>query len=412
MKSDGVTRARYAAMVIENPAVKLDADRLLAEAAAATGLADWGGDTYFEEAFRKLFSAMLYSVVNEARLHQHGLLGAELRLRAMAEARLQFIDDRKRWPEIAAEAIVKPIFILGLPRAGSTFLHSLMGQDPANRSPQTWEMMLPSPPPQWNGYESDPRIARAQSILRAMGLERPEVTVLHPFGARQPEECHLLMELMALGDNLPGLWRMPAFHKVRAVIDLRLGYRLHRMALQNLQYRCRSERWVLKNPGHVFNLGHLLAVYPDARIIQTHRDPAKVIPSVTALLLAMRQANSNEVFAADKIALGNLRAFAAGLEKAIEFRRRPGMEEHFHDVDFRRLIADPMATVREIYRRFDQPLGADAEARMRSWLASNDRHQAKSKFTLAQYGLDEAGVYRQFAAYMNHYGIRPEAGAR
>jgi len=392
--------------------MNLDPDRLLAQAEAATGLADWGGDDYFEDAFRKLFRAMSFSVVNEARLHEQGLLGAQLRLQAMAEARLQFIDDRKRWPQIAAEAIARPIFILGLPRAGSTFLHSLMGQDPANRSPQTWEMMLPSPPPEWNGYESDSRIARVQSILRAMGLERPEVTVLHPFGARQPEECHLLMELMALGDNLPGLWRMPAFNKVRAGIDLRLGYRLHRMVLQNLQYRCRGERWVLKNPGHVFYLEHLLAVYPDARIIQTHRDPAKVIASVTALLLAMRQANSNEVFAAEKIALGNLRAFAAGLEKAIEFRQQPGIEEHFHDVDFRRLIADPMATVRQIYRCFELTLGADIEARMRGWLASNDSHQAKSKFTLGQYGLDEAGVHRQFAAYMTHYGILPETGTR
>lgn len=392
--------------------MSIDADRLLVQAETATGLSDWGGDDYFEDAFRELYGAMSYSVVNEARLHEQGLRGARLRLQAMAEARLQFIDDRKRWPDIGAEAIVKPIFILGLPRAGSTFLHSLMGQDPANRSPQTWEMMLPSPPPQRNDYDGDPRIARAESILRAMGLERPEVTVLHPFGARQPDECHLLMELMALGDNLPALWRMPAFNKVRAGIDLRLGYRLHRMALQNLQHRYRGERWVLKNPGHVFYLEHLLAVYPDARIIQTHRDPAKVIPSVTALLLAMRQANSHEAFAAERIALGNLRAFAAGLEKAIEFRHRPGMEEHFHDVDFRRLIADPMATVREIYLRFELPLRADSEARMRGWLASNDSHQAKSKFTLRQYGLDEAGVHRQFAAYMTHYGIRPEAAAR
>ena len=125
------------------------------------------------------------------------------------------------------------------------------------------------------------------------------------------------MELMGLGDNLPGLWRMPSFNKVRGTIDLRQGYCLHRMVLQNLQHRHRGERWVLKKPGHVFYLEHLLAVYPDACIVQTHRDPAKVIPSVTALLVAMRRANSDAPIDATRIAEGNLRAFAAGLDKAL-----------------------------------------------------------------------------------------------
>lgn len=390
----------------------LNFERLLDEAEKATGLSEWGGDAYFEDAFRKLYAAMVDSLVNESQLHEQGLRGAELRLRAMAEARLQFINDRKKWPLIADEAISKPIFILGLPRAGSTFLHALIAQDPANRSPQTWEMMLPSPPPEPDSYDHDARIERAEGILSAMGLESPEVNSLHPFGARQPEECHLLMELTGLGDNLPGLWRMPGFNKVRAATDMRLGYRVHRMALQNLQHRYREERWVLKNPGHVFYLDHLLAVYPDAQIIQTHRDPAKVIPSVTALLLAMRAANSSQPYSGEKIALGNLRAFANGLDKAIEFRQQPGMEEHFHDVHFRSLIADPMATVREIYRRFDLVLSAEAEAGMKAWLASEQSHATKSKFSLSQYGLDDAQIDQHFNRYMTHFGIAPERGPR
>lgn len=390
----------------------LNAEHMLADAEQATGLNDWGGAAYFEDSFRALYTAMVDSLQNEAQLHAQGLRGAEMRLRLMAEARLRFIDDRTRWPAIADEAIDKPIFILGLPRAGSTFLHSLMAQDPANRNPLTWEMMLPSPPPEAATYADDPRIARCQAVLDAMGLARPEVVALHPFGARQPEECHLMMELMGFGDNLPGLWRMPGFNKVRAGRDLREGYRLHRMVLQNLQHRHRGSRWVLKNPGHVFYLDHLLAVYPDARIIQTHRDPAKVIPSVTALLAAMRRANSDAPIDEQRIAGGNLRAFAAGLDQAIEFRRRSGMEEHFHDVHFRELIADPMGTVRAIYRRFDLPLSADVVARMEKWLASDDSHSAKAKFTLAQFGLDESAIDQAFGHYMDHYGIARERGGK
>jgi hypothetical protein len=386
----------------------LNAKHMLDEAEQATGLCDWGGEAYFEDAFRQLYGAMTVSLASESALHEQGMRGAELRLRAMAESRLQFIDDRKRWPGIASERIVEPIFILGLPRAGSTFLHSLMAQDPANRNPQTWEMMFPSPPPAKENYKADPRIEKAQALLRAMGLARPEVTSLHPFGARQPEECHMLMELMGFGDNLPGIWRMPTLNKLRAGLDLGQGYRLHRMVLQNLQHRFRTERWVLKNPGHVFHLEHLLAAYPDAQVIQTHRDPAKVMPSLVALLMAMRQANSDAAVDGKRIAQGNLRAFTAGLDKAIDFRSQPGMEDHFHDVHFRQLITDPMGTVRVIYQRFGLQLSDAAVERMERWLASDDSHSSKAKFTLAQFDLDEAQIDQAFGRYMTHYGILQE----
>jgi hypothetical protein len=298
--------------------------------------------------------------------------------------------------------------ILGLPRAGSTFLHSLMAQDPANHGTLTWEMILPSPPPEPTSYAGDPRIERVNAILDAMGLQRPEVVALHPFGARAPEECHLLMELMALGDNLNALWRMPAYARARATVDLRQGYLTHRMGLQNLQFRHPAERWVLKNPGHVFYLEHLLAVYPDARIVQTHRDPARVIPSVAALLLAMRRGASDQPFSGEKIARGNLQAFAAGLDAAIDYRARAGNDSQFFDVHFRQLIADPIGTVRAIYRRFELPLSDVALERMRGWLEADTSHSVKAKFTLGEFGLDEAKIDAAYGRYMAHYGIARE----
>jgi hypothetical protein len=167
---------------------------------------------------------------------------------------------------------------------------------------------------------------------------------------------------------------------------------------------------VLKNPGHIFYLDHLLAVYPDARIVQTHRDPAKVIPSVTALLAAMRRANSDEPIDEARIAQGNLRAFAAGLDSAIEFRRRPGMEAHFHDVQFRDLMADPLQAARALYARFELPWSDEVQARMQRWLAADQKHAAKSKFTLAQFGLDEAQIDQAFGGYMENHGVARERG--
>jgi hypothetical protein len=386
----------------------IDATRVLENAERATGLSDFGGDALFEPSFRSLFAAMAHSVSTEAQLTDVGLRGAELQMRVIAEARLRFVDDRKTLPEITTGDIVKPVIILGLPRAGSTFLHSMLAQDPANRHPRTWEMLMPSPPPEPATYNTDPRIKLADDLLAAIGVLNETVTSLHPFGAEHPEECHLLMELMCHGDRLPGVWRMPGFNRLRNGMDIREGYLTHRMALQNLQHRHRGERWVLKNPGHIFYLDHLLAVYPDAHIIQTHRDPAKVLPSVTALLTATRVANSDAPIDSDRIAMGNLKAFASGLDKAIEFRRQPGMQDHFHDVHFRALIADPMATVREIYRRFDMPLSEAAVERMEHWLATDDSHAVKARYTLEQYGLNEAQVHEAFATYMAHYDIAPE----
>ena len=397
---------------MENLAMRqpMHAACMLAQAEAATGRADWGGEEYFESDFRRLFAALVQSLEDEAQLHDAGHAGARRRLEELLSARLQFIDDRKRWPQIAAERIEHPIVVFGLPRAGSTFLHALLAQDPANRSPQTWEMMFPSPPPEQARYgdDSDPRIARCDATLRAQGLMSPQLLALHPRGARQPEECHYLMEFTTLSDNLTAGWRVPGFNRLRSGIDAITAYRMHRMVLQNLQFRCRAERWVLKNPGHLFHLERLLAVYPDAMLVQTHRDPAKVIPSVAALVLGMRRAASDDPLPAEKFAMGNLLAFAQGLEQASQFRRRPGLRQRFFDVHFTDLIREPLATVRSLYRHFGLDLEAKAESRMQDWLHGSASQNRPGRHTLAQYGLDSAMVDRHYRAYLETFGVQLE----
>jgi Sulfotransferase family len=386
----------------------MNAAHMLTAAERATGLDDWGGAQYFDREFRLLLEAMVHSLEHESALTGRGRDGAELRLAMALETRLRFIDDRKRLPELEREEIVRPMFITGLPRSGSTFLHTLMAQDPGNRVPLTWEMMLPSPPPTRADSRADPRIARVEHVLAAMGLQTPEIVALHPFGAQLPEEDHLMTEIMLLGDNLPALWRMPSFNRQRAAIDLSMRFRTHRMVLQNLQARHRAERVLLKNPGHVFHLEALLAAYPDARIVQTHRDPAKVIPSVAALLVMMRRNSSRDVAPPQKIAVGNLRAFANGLAGAMQFRQRPGVNEHFCDVHFRQLIADPIGTVERIYAHFNMRLVEQARGAMRAWLADPASRGTKGRHSLAEYGLDEAAIDHAFGDYLEYYAVSRE----
>jgi len=341
---------------------------MLSAAERETGLTDWGGDAYFEADFRRLLEAMSYSLRHESNLTRQGRAGADLRLAALLEARLEFIDDRKRQTEITRQPITKPMFIVGLPRSGSTFLHTLMSQDPANRVPVTWEMMLPSPPAR-DDRDAGTRIARVEGILASMGLQTPEILALHPFGARLPEEDHLMTEIGLLGDNLPAVWRMPAYNKQRSATNNAVMFALHRMMLQTLQHGRRGERVLLKNPGHIFNLGPLFAEYPDALVVQTHRDPAKVIPSVAALIVMMRTNSSDDRPPPEKVAQGNVRAFADGLGKAIVFRQQPGMTQRFCDVHFRDLVTDPIRTVERVYTYFGLQLSRDAREAMQRWLA-------------------------------------------
>lgn len=389
----------------------MNAEALLRDAERTTGLRDWGGEEYFEREFRELLDAMVFSLENEAQLSAAGHRGAELRLRAVLEARLQFIRDRAQDPALKQIRIERPMFIFGLPRSGSTFLHSLIAQDPAVHAPLTWEMVLPSPPPTAADRTHDPRIARVDEIYEAMGLYTPQILALHPFGARQPEECHLMMEIMLLGDNLPGSWKVPTFNRKRSEIGVGLGYRTHRMVLQNLHSTWPDTRIVLKNPGHLFYLRQLLEVYPDALLVQTHRDPARVIPSVAALLGEMRKGASGEAPHLEKIAMGNLRAFAAGVADAQQFRKQSGREQQFFDVHFRPMIADPIGTVAAIYAHYDIELTDAARRAMQRWLDDPANHSPKGKHTLAAYGLDEATIDQAFGDYMAHYGVAFERQA-
>lgn len=386
----------------------MNAEALLRDAERATGLNDWGGEEYFDREFRELLAALAYSLDHEAGLSAQGYRGANMRLRVALESRLQFIRDRAQDPALKQIRIERPMFIFGLPRSGSTFLQALLAQDPAVHAPLTWEMVMPSPPPALADRANDPRIARVDEMYEAMGLYTPQILVLHPFGARQPEECHLMMEIMLLGDSLPGSWKVPTFNKKRNEIGVGLGYRAHRMVLQNLHSTWQGTRVVLKNPGHLFYLRQLLEVYPDALLVQTHRDPAKVIPSVAALLGEMRKGASGEDPRLEKIALGNLRAFAAGVTDAQQFRNQSGREQQFFDVHFRTMIADPIGTVAGIYAHYDTVLTDAARAAMQRWLDDPASHAPKGKHALADYGLDAAAIDTAFGDYMAHYGVARE----
>jgi len=381
----------------------LDDQAMIADAEHATGLADWGGDD-FREPLRVLVAALN----SEAQLHEQGARIARRHLHDVLCGRLQMAADRKRFPGIADEKISAPVFVIGLPRSGTTFLHNLLTQDPQNRAPLTWEIMFPSPPPESASYHDDPRIAQCQAKLGEIGFLDAGLQAIHPFGARRPEECNFIWESTLRTVNYMAWWHVPSYTRLLYCGDMRPVYEAHKRFLQHLQHRHRGTRWVLKTPAHMAWLATLLAVYPDACLVQCHRDPARIIPSLANNLLQYRKLYSSLRPAGS---FGMLELQASGLARVDAVRDQPQYGSRFVDAHYSDVQADPMAVVRRIYSHFGLPLPAASAAAMQAWLGRDrGEHAAGPKHVYHgdDFGVDHAEIDRHFGAYLRRYNVELE----
>lgn len=373
----------------------LDASRMLATATRRTGLADFGDDS-----FRDPLARLVRSIESEARLNLIGRVAAREDLTGMLMNRLFIERDRTRHPAIAREEVRRPLVILGMPRSGSTFLHGLLAQDPAHRVPLHWELRFPSPPPERATRATDPRIARAARHIRWFHRLAPEFKKIHPVGAELPEECVVVLSHAFRSFEFSSTWFVPSYQSWLEQADLEPAYRYHRRVLQHLQWRSPGERWLLKAPPHLPGLRALCAVYPDADLVMTHRDPLEVVASVASLHVTLRRTFSRAV---DPLAVGPevSRMLADDIRRGSAARDDGcAPPERFLDVWYTQLMDDPLGVVRRIYRHFDLPLTADAEARMRAYLAAHPKdREGRHVYSLAQFGLDvdvERARYREY----------------
>ena len=292
-----------------------------------------------------------------------------------------------------------------MPRSGSTLLHGLLAQDPANRVPRTWEMLLPSPAPEHATYDSDPRIAKVERELRWFHRLAPDFQVIHDVGARMPEECTIIIAHSFVSSQFSSMYDVPSYSRWCDAQDSRPKYELHRRFLQHLQHRFGARRWILKAPVHLNSLPGLLAVYPDARMVMTHRDPMEVLASEASLHATLRRPFTRAV---DPMAVGRE-------VSAVHGRRhpsRPGgpgrgpgspgtvLRCRVHG----RLARCRLSVVRRMYDHFDLPLTPAVEARMRRFLAENPKEKhGPHRYTLAQFGLDPDEEQRRYRAYRERF---------
>ena len=349
------------------PEITLDADRLVAAAQDATALEDFGAPTW-RDGLERLVDALN----NEAHLHELGEQIATGELTAYLSTRLGLVEWRKQHPEIAEVDVVPPIVIVGQARTGTTILHDLLAQDHSNRVPLTWETDSPLPPPESATFDTDPRIAASQELLVGVELVIPGFQAMHPMGALLPQECVRMTGGDFRSMIFPTQYRVPSY--ARWLIDdadMAPAYRYHRIFLQHLQSRHPAPRWVLKSPGHLWCLGALVNEYPNALLVQTHRDPLRIIASLSSLMSVLRQLGTSEISLPD-IAAEFADYLLDGLDRSVTAREDGTVAgDRVVDVQFRSFMADPFATIREIYEKLSLELSEESEQRMRAFLADN-----------------------------------------
>jgi len=384
-------------------ALSLDPAELVAVATSRTGLSDFGGDSW-----REGFEVFLAALETQARLNFVGRVLVRSDVLNWLENRLRMTEARRLHPEIDDEAVERPVFITGLPRTGTSILHDLMGQDPASRVPLAWEVRHPCPPPEAATFGTDPRIEQADEEVRLWCEIVPEYDSMHELGARIPVECIQLTAHEFRSDELSGRHLVPSYAAWLAGADLVPAYRFHRGMLQLLQWRAPGARWVLKAPSHLGALPALLAVYPDARIVWTHRDPLTVMASVASILFSTAWVRSDEVDAEQVLQWFTGETCAALLEAGSAARDAAG-GARFHDVLYTDLVQDPLKAIRGVYERFEMPFDAAAEGAIRDAIAAKPkgRHGAH-RYDFGDTGRDAAGERRRFRDYQERYGVPSE----
>ncbi|MEP4147010.1 MAG: sulfotransferase [Halioglobus sp.] len=324
---------------------------------------------------------------------------------------MQFVDIFKQHPEIAREKISAPIFILGMPRTGTTSLHELMALDPQFRVPLTWEVARPFPPPERDSYLTDPRIAMATKDLDQVDKVLPNFKNMHPMGAQLPQECVSLFSHDFASMIFDVQFRLKKYQAWLIQEDMSEVFKNHRRWLQLLQWKCPGDTWVLKSPQYLWNIEDMLREYPDARVVQTHRDPVKVAISIGNLTHTLRGLASNQ-----RDLTETTRDYADllkyGTDKTMAAREKGLLSsDRIIDIQFADFRKGPVEALRGIYDFFGLEMSEPVAMSMSAFLSSGsetERH-GKHLYSLESSGIDLTQERVRFDNYQKVYHIPSES---
>lgn len=384
--------------------VNLGFDALLQKARDNTGLANFGEDDFHEP-----LMMLLQGLEEEAELNLMGRIIARADLLRTLENRLGLVDLLKKHPEIEEQPIERPLFVVGPPRSGTTIFHDLLAMDPDNRVPLTWETVHPLPPPERATYRSDPRIARVQADLDNVDRLLPEFKTMHPMGAQRAQECVAITSHDFTSMVYYVQFNVPTYDRWVMGSDMRSALKWHRRFLQVLQWKCPGKRWALKSPQHMWHLAHIHREYPDALFVQTHRDPATTVISMSNLAAALHGLASDHPNQ-HRIATYYAEGLAQGYNNTVDYRKTGKLpDSQVIDLYFKDFMADQVGTIRRAYEHFDLELSNEATVAMQGFLNDNpaDKH-GKHLYSLANTGIDEGALRGLFSDYESYFDVPRE----
>ena len=347
--------------------------------------------------------AFLRACNDEADLSLFGYFGTRWDVRRFLSNLLRLRHEELRAPAILDEPIEKPLFIMGMPRAGTTFLHRLLAADEANRVPQVWEPIHPYREP---SARKDHRQRRVSRQLRIFGMLSPEFKNMHPIDADSPQECSEITAHVFASSRFDTTYSIPSYRHWLAASDQFDAYRFHKRFLQHMQHQTGSRpRWVLKCPDHIFALDTLRRVYPDARVVFVHRDPVHVILSVARLTEVLRKPFARSIDRAE-IGRNEEENWVAAAEVMVATANREPFAEPIFHIQYQDLIGDSLQVLDELYRHFKLTLAPDTKARVAQMLAEESRGgYGANRYSFDTYGFDHARLQRRFAPYVERFGI-------
>lgn len=378
--------------------MKINANEILDQAKSETGLSDLGEPLFFEGLNR-----LVDSINNEASLNEIGIQAQPIRIQGLLSNRLRFEEDLKKFPEILDQEIIAPIVIVGLPRTGSTMTHRLLASDPNHTAMLWWEGRYPALLPGEKRGDIEARMELGKAEVDAVVAASPEALDIHPWDYKGADEEILLLEHNFLSTVPESFMALPSYSEWIEEQDHTLAYEDLKKFIQYLQWQNpgrEKKRWVLKSPHHLGFIDKMISVFPDAKIIQTHRDPIKTVPSFCSMCANLFEPLTTNF---DKVFIG--KHWSNKLTRALNHCMNISEQhpDNFLDLEFLNMIKDPIDEMKKIYEFIGESFGEKTEVAMEAWREENKHEMGAHKYSLEEYDLTESQINNNFAKYQQKY---------
>ena len=376
----------------------LDSKQIINAAKNQTNLEYFGNPLFLEG-----FECLVQSINEEADLNDIGMEAQQHRLIGILANLLRIENACIQHPEILTEEIKSPVVIVGLPRTGSTMTHRLLASDPRHTAMLWWEGRYPAMLDNEDRGHPNERMEMGKAEVEAVMQASPEALTIHPWDYNGADEEILLLEHTFLSTVPESFMRLPTYSKWVESQDHIHAYAQLKIMLQYLQWQNPGrdkKRWVLKSPHHLGFIDKLLKIFPDSKVIQTHRDPLKTVPSFCSMCSNLFEPLTNSY---DKNEIGHHWAnkLAKVLNHCMEVNNLN--QENFLNLEFKKMIKDPILEMEEVYKFIDEDFTDQAENAMNAWKEENKHEMGAHQYSLEEFGLESSFIDSYFSEYINQY---------